>query len=146
MKTARCPWRDTPSGVSRQFYSPPASSIACAVVFGYRRVILATRVLWRIEYHYEAKPNNITTRRAISLFAKQRISLIESRKERVMRKCNSVKRSLLLFIASFAMPIPLFYFSDKNIIHCGGALFCTIGNSENLPSPFCMVYKREKLE
>ena len=86
-------WRDTLIGVSRQFYSPAASSIAYAVIFGYRRVIFATRVLWRIEYHCEAKPNNITARRAISLFAKQRISLIESRKERVMR--NSVKLSLL---------------------------------------------------
>ena len=97
-KTSTSDWRDTLNGVSRQFYSPLASSIAYAVIFGYRRVIFATRVLWRIEYHCEAKPNNITARRAISLFAKQRISLIESRKERVMRKCTSVKLSLLFLL------------------------------------------------
>jgi len=40
-----------------------------AVIFGLRRVIFDSQVKWRIKYHCEAKPNNITTRhsRIISL-------------------------------------------------------------------------------
>ena len=36
---AQTAWRDTLNGVSRQFYSPAASSIACAVIFGLRREV-----------------------------------------------------------------------------------------------------------
>ena len=124
-KTSTSDWRDTLNGVSRQFYSPLASSIAYAVIFGYRRVIFATRVLWRIEYHCEAKPNNITARRAISLFAKQRISLIKMQKRESFTELYFRITLSSVFIASFAfvkqihqdMPIPLLKFSDKDYIH-----------------------------
>ena len=102
-----------------------------AVVFGYRRVIFATRVLWRIEYHCEAKPNNITARRAISLFAKQRISLIKMQKRESFTELYFRITLSSVFIASFAfvkqihraMPIPLLKFSDKDYTHCAIAFF-----------------------
>ena len=88
-------------------------------------MIFATRVLWRIEYHCEAKPNNITARRAISLFAKQRISLIKMQKRESFTELYFRITLSSVFIASFAfvkqihraMPIPLLKFSDKDYTH-----------------------------
>ena len=134
-------WRDTPIRVSRQFYSPPSELYCYAVVFGYRRVIFARslcercELLWRIEYHCEAKPNNITARRAISLFAKQRISLIKMQKRESFTELYFRITLSSVFIASFAfvkqihraMPIPLLKFSDKNTTLSVSAVFyCTI--------------------
>ena len=82
-------------------------------------------LLWRIEYHCEAKPNNITARRAISLFAKQRISLIKMQKRESFTELYFRITLSSVFIASFAfvkqihraMPIPLLKFSDKDYTH-----------------------------
>ena len=56
-------WRDTLNGVSRQFYSPAESVIALQWYLDFVQVIFATRVSRRIEYHCEAKPCNITSRK-----------------------------------------------------------------------------------
>ena len=61
--------------------------------------------------------------REISLFAKQRISLTYKAEKRESYGSVSVFLSLLFFIAGFAfvlqmhrsLPIPLFYFSDKDL-------------------------------
>ena len=60
-------------------------------------------LLWRIEYHCEAKPNNITARRAISLFAKQRISLIKMQKRESFTELYFRITLSSVFIASFAL-------------------------------------------
>ena len=51
-----------------------------AVIFGLCRVIFASQVKWRIKYHCEAKPNNITTRhsRIISLQRSWNITVVFS--------------------------------------------------------------------
>ena len=56
------PMRDTLSGVSRITLFACGEFYCYAVIFGLRRVIFATRVFRRIEYHCEAKPCNITSR------------------------------------------------------------------------------------
>ena len=103
-------------------------------------ICVQSRVLWRIEYHCEAKPNNITARRAISLFAEQRISLIKMQKRESLTEFCFRSTLSSVFIASFAfviqmhraMPIPLFYFSDKSITLWRDTL---IGVSRQLYSP-----------
>ena len=54
--------RDTLNGVSRITLFACGEFYCYAVIFGLRRVIFATRVFRRIEYHCEAKPCNITSR------------------------------------------------------------------------------------
>ena len=58
---------DTLNGVSRITLFACGEFYCYAVIFGSHRVIFATRVLGRIEYHCE--PRNITSRKGISLFA-----------------------------------------------------------------------------
>ena len=53
--------RDTLNGVSRITLFACGEFYCYAVIFGLRRVIFATRVFRRIEYHCEAKPYNITS-------------------------------------------------------------------------------------
>ena len=54
--------RDTLNGVSRITLFACGEFYCYAVIFGLRRVIFATRVFRRIEYHCEALPCNITSR------------------------------------------------------------------------------------
>ena len=61
-KTNALHMRDTLNGVSRITLFACGEFYCYAVIFGLRRVIFATRVFRRIEYHCEAKPCNITSR------------------------------------------------------------------------------------
>ena len=63
-----------------------------------KRVIFASQVLRRIEYHCEEKPNNITARRAISLFAKAKnITHIKQKKESSTEFCFRIALSSAFF-------------------------------------------------
>ena len=73
--------RDTLNGVSRITLFAYGEFYCYAVIFGSRRVIFATRVLGRIEYHCEAKPCNITSRKEnITLCVSEEYHFIQQKK------------------------------------------------------------------
>ena len=72
----------------------PSASLAAGELF-------ASQVLRRIEYHCDAKPNNITARRAISLFAQQRISLTYKAEKRELHGNLFLRYSLFCFYRQF---------------------------------------------
>ena len=75
--------RDTPLRVSRITLFACGEFYCYAVIFGLRRVIFATRVFRRIEYHCEAKPCNITVAmRQYHSLRQQRTPLLNQQKKR----------------------------------------------------------------
>ena len=73
--------RDTLNGVSRITLFAYGEFYYFAVIFGSRRVIFATQVLGRIEYHCEVKPRNITSRKGnITLRVSEEYHFIQQKK------------------------------------------------------------------